>query len=143
MTIISDIDRAKETLKAGGFSFVVAKAGEILYSGRSSGIKELVEAISESHGSFRGAALADKIIGRAAALLILHAGIQHVHAGLISEEGKRALRGMVEHLSYDLMVPIILNRTGDDRCPMEKRSLAMTSPGEAFDLFSAFFAGKK
>jgi hypothetical protein len=135
---VSDLDIAKQKLEEGDLSFVAVRGGVVICSGSSSGIRELVVAIAGSAGLLSDASLADRIIGRAAALLAIHAGVRYVHAGILSEAGEHALKGQVELLSYGRLVPRILNRAGDDMCPMEKRSLAMTSPEEAFSSFSIF-----
>jgi len=77
-----------------------------------------------------GASMADKVVGKAVALLVRYAGIVAVYAGMMSESAKKALHGTGIDYSYAKLVPKILNRAGDDLCPMEKLSLAYDDPTE-------------
>ncbi len=55
--------------------------------------------------------LRDKIIGRAAALLIVRLGIRHVHAGMLSELGAEVLRHFGVAFDYENLVPRIACET--------------------------------
>jgi hypothetical protein len=70
-------------------------------------------------------ALRDKIIGKAAALLIVRLGIRTVHAGILSEPGKAALEMHGIDFSYDTLVPRIA-------CQTEELLASIDSPEEAW-----------
>ncbi|MDX9952634.1 MAG: ribokinase [Anaerolineae bacterium] len=55
--------------------------------------------------------LRDKIIGRAAALLIVRLGIRRVHAGILSELGAEVLRHFEVNYDYEHLVPQIACQT--------------------------------
>jgi zinc transport system ATP-binding protein len=55
--------------------------------------------------------LRDKVVGRAAALLMVRMGIGRVHARLLSELGKDILESYAVPYSYDELVPRISCRT--------------------------------
>lgn len=55
----------------------------------------------------------DKIIGRAAALLLVRLGVKRIHAGLLSELGKEILEVNAITYSYDNLIPKIGCQTED------------------------------
>lgn len=57
-------------------------------------------------------ATADHLIGRAAALLLLAAGVKAVYGEVMSEEAHRLLSDAGVRTEYGTLVPKILNRAG-------------------------------
>lgn len=57
--------------------------------------------------------IGDKIIGRAAALLLVRLGVKRIHAGLLSERGKEILDVNAVTYSYDKLVAKIGCQTED------------------------------
>ncbi|MCK5739675.1 DUF1893 domain-containing protein [bacterium] len=74
--------------------------------------------------------LRDKIIGKAAALLIVRLGINTVFAGVLSEPGKAALETFGITFDYDTLVPRIA-------CMTEELLQSVNSPEEAWQLLKA------
>ena len=81
---------------------------------------------------FRGAAVADKVVGRSAALLFLYGGVSQVYAGVLSVPAEEVLRAHGVPYACGERVPMIRNRTGDGFCPMEQRVLTTEDPAEAY-----------
>jgi len=133
----NDYDTAIELLKLENLSLVMVKDGECLYRGRGMGLRELLDAIQSQGENLKGASCADKIVGKAAALLMVHAGITRIHGEVMSIAAEELLASLGITYTAVLKVPQIRNRNGDDMCPMEKKSLSIESPGEAFRIFSA------
>ena len=59
-------------------------------------------------------AAADHLIGRAAALLLLAAGVKAVYGEVMSEDAHRLLSDAGVRTEYGTLVPEILNRAGTD-----------------------------
>ena len=59
------------------------------------------------------------IVGKAA-MLFVKAGVVRVHGKVMSEAGKRFLESHGIACTYDTLTERIINRAGDDICPMEK-----------------------
>ncbi|MGV8123633.1 MAG: DUF1893 domain-containing protein [Candidatus Xenobiia bacterium LiM19] len=132
-----DYELAVKLLKWENLSLVIVKDGEYLYRGRGMGLRELLDAIRSNGENLKGASCADKIVGKAAALLMVYAGITHVHGEVMSNAAEELLISQgIKHTAV-LKVPHIRNRAGNDMCPMEKRSITIESPEEAFRVFSA------
>jgi hypothetical protein len=128
--MLSDLEIAKEYLTSESKTLVLAKDGGIIASSSGRGIADLVGFVETLRDELAGASMADKVVGKAVALLVRYAGIVAVHAGMMSESAKKALEGTEISYCYAKLVPRILNRAGDDLCPMEKLSLAYDDPTE-------------
>lgn len=68
----------------------------------------------------RGYCAADLIVGKAAAMLFVKAGISEVFARTISKKACEYLEKHDIPYSYEIMTDNIINRQGTDVCPMEK-----------------------
>jgi hypothetical protein len=69
-----------------------------------------------------GAVVFDKIVGRAAAILLVYAKVAEVWTPTISRSGKAHLERNRVKIAYKNLVDCIVNRKGYDTCPMEKMS---------------------
>lgn len=74
----------------------------------------------------RGAMIFDKIIGRAAALLLSYSGAKKILTPVITRNALAILQRGGAEIKYDKIVKNILNLAGDDLCPMEKLSCGKT-----------------
>ena len=108
---------AKEIFQAGGYSLVITGNGETVVS-YGLGIAPLMELI-ESGKNFKGCFAADKIVGKAAALLYAHMGVAEVYAEVLSVAAEKVLLAYDIHVSYSVLTDKIINRKGDGICPME------------------------
>jgi len=109
-------------------------AGELLVSDEH-GIRPPLRWLREDPGILRGAYAADRVIGKAAALLFAHGGVRSLWAARMSEAARDFLQTTGIVFDYGELVPAILNRDGTGLCPMEQRAMGIDDPGEAFELF--------
>ncbi|MFQ6057719.1 MAG: DUF1893 domain-containing protein [Anaerolineae bacterium] len=134
----SDLQLAKDTLRAQNLSFVLAKAGRVMGASSHPGIGDLLRAVEALGEETRGAALADKVVGKAVAMVARYAGIAAVYASLTSEAARTALAAGGISLEYDQLVPLILNQQGTGSCPLERLTSALDDPQEAVAALRAF-----
>jgi Domain of unknown function (DUF1893). len=136
-----DVKRARSERERRKLALVIVKDGRVLATGERGGVADLLEILRRKDvATFKGASLSDRVVGRAAALLARAAGIARVQAGLMSEPGARALdEARIPHAA-DRRVPRILNRAGDDLCPMEKIALSHNDPQKCRRDLEAFLA---
>ena len=87
--------------------------------------------------------MADKVIGRAAALLMVLGEIKEVHTLIISEPAIKVFEKYNIPCFYDKKVERIVNRTGDGLCPMETLCLDVDEPQEAFQKITDFIKTMK
>ena len=133
-----DLGTAKEILKKRDLSLVIVKEDEILFESRSSGIKGLLQAIDKFEEGLDGSSVADRVVGRAAALLLAYSRVKEVYAATLSDGGLEVLKENSVRVEHDNLVPKILDRKGENICPFEKFSLTITSVEEAYRQLRAF-----
>jgi len=121
-----------EELDKTGNSLMIYSHGQLIFQSTSKGIRPHLEAI-ETHGeSLRGTLMVDKIVGRAAALLILYSGAAEAHAQVISRPGKQVLDLHSLPTSYVELTDHIKMEDGSIYCPFERMVQGVTDPGEAY-----------
>ncbi|MCX8171079.1 MAG: DUF1893 domain-containing protein [Candidatus Bathyarchaeota archaeon] len=123
---------AKRELKEKNLSLVIVKGEKIIFKSNLQGLTGLIQAIDSLGNNISSSSVADKIVGRAAALLIAYFHAEEVYAATISERGLDTLKKYGVRVEYDTLVPEIMNRWGTDICPFEKLSLIIESPNEAY-----------
>ena len=135
---MDDLVVARDTFRSGAVSLVAVRDGRILGSSSAGGVRPLLQLVLQLGDELRGAALADKVVGRASALLCRHAGIDAVYAPVLSEAARHELDLAGIQMEADRIVPRILNRTGDNLCPFEQLTDGL-APGEALTALRRFF----
>lgn len=112
---------------------LVAKIGERLYTSSQRGVAPILNPMKEDIHFFKDADIVDKVIGKAAAMLLIKAQIHHLHTHIISQHAIAILDMYHMSYSYDECVDYIVNRQGDGMCPMEETVLSMTDLDDAFE----------
>ncbi|MDD3959781.1 MAG: DUF1893 domain-containing protein [Oscillospiraceae bacterium] len=125
------LKRAVRRLNKTDATFVAVRNGRIMDS-HDRGIAPIMALVLADTNALRGACVADKVIGKAAALLLVRAGVERLFANTISEHAMSLLSEY--HLTFEFgqSVPYIMNRSGDGMCPMESLVLEVNDPEEAF-----------
>lgn len=113
------IQKAKELLKENNSTFVAIKGSEI-YTSQKRGVAPILDKIDENPDFFDGAVIADKVIGKAAAMLLTKYKVSEIFAVLTSEKAIEYLKHKAVTFSYDSKTEYIINRDKTDMCPMEK-----------------------
>lgn len=122
---------AREALRGHVRCAVVDAAGE-LHTSVERGVRPMLLWLRDDPDLLRGATIADKVVGRAAALLAIYGGASHVYGDIMSESAVREFdRAGVRH-SATLVTEGIMNRRGDGICPMERLCAGASSPEEAY-----------
>lgn len=116
------------TLIKEGKSIVLAKDGVITHQETGSGVKPVLDLLDK--GALEGAIVVDKIIGRAAASACVVGGAKKVVASVMSVGAKAFLNAHGIPAAAETLVPMIINRKGDDQCPMELKVKDLTDPKE-------------
>ncbi len=126
-----DLETAEARLTADNLSIVFVKDGQTIFSSGKTGLRPLVEAIQIQDETLEGSSMADKVVGRAAALLAIYAKVRSVYASTIASGAAQLLDQHVIPYRYGSMVKQILNRDGTDTCPFEKSVRDTDNPEEA------------
>jgi len=102
------------------YSLAMFCGGRRVFTSREPGLKPLVEWLEIYRGKYRGCLLHDKVVGLAAAKLIVYSGlISEVVTGVSSAPAKSFLLAQGVHVSADRCVDNILTRDGTAICPGE------------------------
>ena len=111
----------------------VSMRQEECYTSKQQGIRPVIQPIIEGKHTFEGAYVADRVIGKAAAMLLIKEQVKEVYAEVISEHALRILEQHHIPVQYNECVSYIRNRTGDGMCPMEQAVLEIEDIQEAFE----------
>ena len=134
---------AKEILDTGDYACVVIKNNELKHAACGKGIKPLLGLFEENADDLEGGSVADKIIGKAAASILVCAKVKEVYGRWMS---KRALELLDEHnikVEYGTLVDEIQNMTNTGMCPMENLVKDINEPKEAVQALVEFLTCKK
>lgn len=133
---MTDIALAKETLIQQHLSLVVARSGEVIFTSKASGVIGLLQAIKSRGSKLARAAVADRVIGKAAALLCVYSQVSDVYAVVLSEPGKQVLEKSRIPTEYQSLVPNILDRNRTGVCPFEKLTENIESSEQAYQVIA-------
>ncbi len=86
---------------------------------RQRGIRDLYDLLHDGRQPLRGAFIADKVVGKGAAALMIAGGVESLFADVISREALEILERYGVEASYATVTDHIINRAGTGRCPVE------------------------
>lgn len=124
-----DLQNARQLLCTGEYTCVLCRNGTVHTSNRR-GVAPLL-ALIDSGTDVSGFSAADKVVGKATALLYCYLGVTAVYAKIISRPAAQVLTQHHICLEYDQQVPFIQNREGTGRCPMELATETTGDPTQA------------
>lgn len=127
-----DLEFAKLKLIEENLSLVIVKKEKVIFETKKQGIGGFLQAIEKLDRDLIGASIADKIVGVAAAMLCVYAGVVSVFARTISKEGTRVLEENNIAYTFEKKVTNILNIYKNDVCPFEKVAMDSRSLDEAY-----------
>ena len=108
------------------YSLLLLKDDKELYMSRDTGLRPLMMCVEECKDT--GCTLFDKVIGLAAARIILHTKIiDKVIAGVASEPAIELLEKNGIKINAAVIVKNILRQDRTDICPREKKAMIMSN----------------
>lgn len=107
-------------------SCVVMREGQIVKTAYGSGLKPLLELYEA--GLLKDALVADKIIGKAASMILVLGGAQEVYGETISRSAMAYLADHGIKASGGRVIDMISNRLGTGICPMERTVMELDDP---------------
>lgn len=119
-----------DLLHSGGYSCVIFNQGQTrTFTQR--GVADLFGLLRHEPELLKGALIADKVVGKAAASLMILGGVKELFTDVISQPALDLFGQSAVIVNYTTKVPYIINRTGTDWCPLEKLCLPVPSAEEA------------
>ncbi len=122
---------AKNLIKNQKATCVVIKNGKILNIENGRGVKPVIALYEQ--GILQDAAVVDKIIGKAAATVLVLGGVKSCYGLTMSHAAADYLKAHGVAVEYDVLTEHIINRTGDGICPMEQTVADIDDPTEALE----------
>ncbi|MCM1070392.1 MAG: DUF1893 domain-containing protein [Alistipes timonensis] len=135
------MDDLIKILHEGHHSLVVANGEVCTFDGR--GISDLYNLLNEDPGFLQGAEIADKVVGKGAAALMIIGGIASLYADIISAPALDLLRQSPVKVDFGKQVDNIINRKGDGICPIETLCLPCATAKECLPLITQFIRSIK
>ncbi|MGE5474672.1 MAG: DUF1893 domain-containing protein [Ignavibacteriales bacterium] len=128
---MTNIEQAQKLFLSGGYTCVLCK-DDITHTSTLSGITPMVEFITAGI-DLNGFSAADKIVGKAAAMLFVLAGVKEIYASVMSEQALKVFLKYGVQYSYDTLTQTIVNHAGTGLCPMEQTVKDIENPSDAFE----------
>lgn len=126
-----------ESLHSGGYSCVIRK-GDETRTFRQRGVKDLWELCQSQDLFLNGAIIADKVVGKGAAALMILGGIKEVYADVISTPAVDLLKEHGIKTSFNETTDRIINRQGNGLCPVETLCINLQSVNEMYEVITNF-----
>ena len=99
---------------------------------------DLYDLYATDRAFLKGAWLADKVIGKGAAALMVLGGVSRVWTRVVSTPALALLRKGGVEVAYAEEVPCIINRTHTGRCPLETLCDVSDNPVELYPVIEDF-----
>ena len=107
-----------DILHKGSYSCVI-KNGMEVRTFTQRGVADLYDLLQNGSDFLKGASVADKVIGKAAAVLMILGGVKEVYTDLISLPALLLFGDTDIRLNYKNSTPFIRNRDNSGWCPLE------------------------
>lgn len=130
--MLSKQEQVKAALADEEITFAAVSLDGELRTSTLHGIAPMMQMLQEDPEFLEGAFVADKMIGKAAAFLLIKGKVAYLYTDMISSYGAEVLEENKIDFEYKEMVEYILNRTGDGMCLMESVVLEAPSAEDAY-----------
>ena len=132
---MNDLDIAKSTLYKKELTLTIVKNGKVLFETGSHRISGFLDAVEKLGDKLEGASLADRVAGKAIALLCVYARISEVYAEILSRKAKGVFEeNGIRHECREL-VDNVLDSNKSGVCPFEKAASGISDPKDAYKAF--------
>jgi len=140
---MQDLEIARERLSEKRLTLCIVKEGEVVFETRSHGISGFLKAVEEFGDKLRGASVADRVVGKAIALLCIYASVSGVYALTLSRKAKELLEENAIHVEWDDLVENVLSADKATACPFEKLAAGIADPRDAYRRLKALHGSLK
>lgn len=107
-----------DLLHNGGYSCVIANEGKIrTFTQR--GVADLYDLLTQEPEFLKGALIADKVVGKGAAALMILGGIKELYTDIVSSNAMDLFQTSDVKVGFIQEVPFIWNRDRTGWCPVE------------------------
>lgn len=114
---------------------LIIKNGKVIKALEGRGVSPIIQA--GEIGILDGAVVVDKVVGKAAAMVMTNGKIKACHAVTVSRHALDWFNEKGVDVEYDNCVDYIVNRSGDGMCPMESTVLELTDDSDIIGVLKA------
>lgn len=125
-----------DILHQDGYSLVLRNKGIHTFTRR--GIADLYDLLQTTPDLLRGASIADKVVGKGAAALMILGHVKSLYADIISHAALQLLQNSPVQVQYGTQVAHIENRTRTGFCPVETLCADCATAEECLPLIKTF-----
>lgn len=114
------MDTLIDILHEQGCSLVLRDAQGTVRTFHKRGVRDLEDLLDHEPETLRGAMVADKVVGKAAAAMMAVGSVARLHTTVLSRKALPLLDAAGMAYTYDELVDGIVIPKGDTRCPLEQ-----------------------
>jgi len=134
---MQDLEIAKKRMNEKGLALSIVKNSEMIFESVSHGISGVLEAIEKLGDKLEDASVADRVAGKAIALLCVYAKVKAIYAITLSKRAKAVFENHAIYHERDSLVESILDIDKAGICPFEKLATEISDPLEAYERLKA------
>lgn len=127
------MEELKALLHEGNGHSLAIRNRESIRTFDGRGIADLLYLLEKEPQLLDGASIADKVVGKAAAALMITGHAKEIHAKLISRPALTLLSATPIKVTYDVLTEYIVNRANTGMCPMETACKDSNTPAECIE----------
>lgn len=118
---MTKMETLKQILEEKNASLVVCYQNGQIKEYYQDRIKDIKDILKENETALQGAIVADKVIGKVAASILIVAGVKEIYAEVLSKYAISVLEESKVKYQYKQKVDYIINQTKTGMCPMENK----------------------
>ena len=103
------------------------------------GVRDLLMLVQNEPERLQGAIVADKMVGKAAAALMVLGGVKEVHTNTICTPAKELLENAGIGVFFTDEVPYIVNKKKTGQCPLDSRLSEVTNAADCLPIIADFY----
>jgi hypothetical protein len=143
LRIMQDLEIAKKQLYNKNLTLAIVKNGIILFQTNSHRISGVIGAIEKLGIQLNGASAADRVAGKALALLCVYAGITQIYVEVLSRKARVVFEDNKIMFEYKELINDVLDTDKAGVCPFEKVAADISDPRESYATFKTLLAKMK
>lgn len=140
---MQDLEIAKKQLYDKNLTLTIVKNGIILFQTDSHRISGFIGAIEKFGVQLNGASVADRVAGKALALLCVYAGIRQIYTEVLSRKAQAVFDDNKILYEWKEIIDNILDLDKVGVCPFEKVAADISDPIEFFAAFKTLLKKMK
>jgi hypothetical protein len=140
---MQDLEIAKKQLYSKNLTLVIVKNGIILFQTDTHKISGVIGAIEKFGAQLNGASVADRVAGKALALLCVYAGISQIYAEVLSRKALAVFEDNKIMFEWKEIIDNVLDIDKTGVCPFEKVAANISDPKESYATFKTLLTKMK